>query len=98
MAKRSEPIVPKLGRLFDSAEAAAYLGMSMPRLRRLVAAKKIAVVRDGRLGFFERDLDDWIEKHRTPAVGESKSKHIVLPKPTRGVVDTLEDLMPKKRR
>jgi hypothetical protein len=37
-----------LGRLLSFRDAWTYLGMP-----------EIAVVRDGRLGFYERDLDDW---------------------------------------
>lgn len=64
---KTEVIAPR-GRLFSSHEAAAYLGMPMKRLRRLIEAQKIPVIRDGRLGFYERDLDDWVERHRTEAV------------------------------
>lgn len=90
-------VVAPFGRMFTSHEAAEFLGMPMRRLRRLVAAKKIPVVRDGRLAFLEADLRDWIETHRTPAVDERKSKHLALPKPI-AEAGSIEDLMPRKLR
>ena len=91
-------IVPPRGRLFRFRDACAYLGgMSERRLRHLVTTKRIPVHRDGLLGFWQRDLDEWIERHRTPAVDEPKSKHIDLPRVTtepRGI----DDLMPRKLR
>ena len=85
------------GRLLSFRQTLEYLGMPEPRLRRLVAAKKIPVHRDGRLGFWSADLDDWIERHRTPAIDEQKSKHLEgatsIPAPI-----GIEDLMPVRRR
>ena len=88
---------PTYGRLLSFRQAFDYLGMTDRRLRRLVAAKKIPVHRDGRLGFWSADLDAWIEAHRTPACDRPTSRHIELP---RADVQTtsLADLMPKKRR
>lgn len=73
-------ITPRRGRMFSTREAAEYLGMPLQRLRRLVAAKKIAVVRDGRLAFLERDLDAWLERHRTPARDE-RGPTLAMPSP-----------------
>jgi hypothetical protein len=67
------------------------------RLRRLVAAKKIPVHRDGRLGFWSVDLEEWIERHRTPALNEPKSKHLELAAAIPQSMG-IEDLMPTRRR
>lgn len=90
--------VSKRGRLLSTRQTLEYLGMDEQRLRRLVAAKKIPVHRDGRLGFWSRDLDDWIERHRTPAVDEPKSTHIEFAKPALARTAGIEDLMPQRRR
>ena len=92
------PIVPLRGALLSFRQALTYLGMEEKRLRRLVAAKKIPVLRDGRLGFFTADLDEWIERHRTPAVDEPKSKHILLAQPQVDRAEGIQDLMPARRR
>jgi excisionase family DNA binding protein len=63
------------GKLLTAREAAAYLGISEPRMRRLVAAGEIAVIRNkrGRLaGCYAEDLDAWVGRRRQPAVGEGK--------------------------
>jgi hypothetical protein len=94
----SDPIISPRGRLFRFFEACEYLGgMKESRLRQLVARQAIPVHRDGRLGFWQRDLDEWMERHRTPALDERKSKHlevaVMRPAPT-----GIEHLMPRKRR
>ena len=91
-------IVPKRGTLLAFRQALTYLGMDEKRLRRLVAAKKIPVHRDGRLGFWSADLDEWIERRRTPAVDEPKSKHIEVGKAAAPDAKGIEDLMPARRR
>jgi excisionase family DNA binding protein len=96
---RVEPVMPVRGRLLSFREACTYLGMAEQRLRRLVARKKIAVIRDGRLGFYERDLDDWIESHLTPASGPSPA--VVLLKPGRVNLDAptgIDDILREIRR
>ena len=90
-------VTAPFGRMFNFHQAAQFLGMPEQRLRRLVAAKKIPVVRDGRLAFLETDLREWIERHRTPAVDEPKSKHVELAK-VKVEPTGIEDLMPRRRR
>jgi len=58
------------GRLLKATQAAERLGMGYYALLRKIATHDIAVVRtdDGRLlGIYERDCDDWVDRHRTPA-------------------------------
>ncbi|HZR25491.1 MAG TPA: hypothetical protein VFA59_17985 [Vicinamibacterales bacterium] len=97
----SAAIIAPRGRLLAFRQAMEKLGLEgragEQRLRRLVAAKKIPVHRDGRLGFWEKDLEDWIEAHRTPATDEPKSKHIALPRIASEPAG-IEDLMPRRRR
>jgi hypothetical protein len=85
------------GRMFDFHEAAEFLGMPEKRLRRLVATRKIPVLRDGRLAFLENDLRTWIEQHRTPAAEGASSPHIELPRPRAEPVG-IDDLLPRRRR
>lgn len=94
----ADSVTAPFGRLFDFKEAMAYLGMPEKRLRRLVLAKKIPVIRDGRLAFLEKDLRDWIQRHRTPALDEPKSTHLELPKSSAAAPPGIADLMPRRRR
>jgi len=84
----------KWGRRFTVAEAAAYLGLPVKTVYRLVEEGRIACLRtdgrvlerqqgdgkttrytkSGRLVFFERDLDAWIEAHRVPARNEPANR------------------------
>lgn len=73
-------VQPVRGRLLTTREACTFLGMPQSRLRRLVASKKIPVIRDGRLGFYERDLEEWIAAHRSPASGSAR---VAVPAPSR---------------
>lgn len=56
----TEHVTPPLGRLYSFRDAAAYLGISIYQLRRLVYAKKITHVRFGQPGIYER----WLEEYR----------------------------------
>lgn len=74
-------VIPARGRFLKFREACQYLGfinadgtVDEQHLRRLVAAKKIPVQRDGRLGFYERDLDEWMTRRRSPDQAELKER------------------------
>lgn len=90
------------GRRLDFRQAMAYLGLEgaagQQRLRQLIATRRIPVYRDGRLFFFDRELDAWLDRVRTPSVDEPKSKHIELPTPSAAGLRGIEDLMPRHRR
>lgn len=87
-------VAPKLGRLLSTRDAAAYLGMSMMRLRRLIAKNKIRVLRDGRLGIYERWCDEFIEQRSTQATRAGA----VAQEPARTATTTgIDDLLPAKR-
>src|SRR5688500_17658637 len=83
------------GKLLEIKAAAEYSGLTVSHLRQAVARRTIAFVRinaaqarigsaeptrsRGRLGFCERDLDDYIDRHRvdvkpTPAKAELPSR------------------------
>jgi predicted DNA-binding transcriptional regulator AlpA len=85
------------GELLTTRQVVERYGIPEKRLRRLVAAKKIPVHRDGRLGFWSKDVEDWIEKRRTPSDDEQQSKHIELAFVKREAAG-IEDLMPRHRR
>lgn len=85
------------GRLFSFREALTYLGMPEPRLRRLVAARKIPVHRDGRLGFWQRDLDDWMAAHRTDEQRPPRKLELVPPPAVRQREPDFSDVMPRRR-
>ena len=89
--------VAPFGRLLRTEAAATYLGIPRKKLYHLVARRKIRVLRDGRLGFYERWLDEWIVAHTTPEKGERPSQHIALPK-VKVEAAGIQDLMPKRRR
>lgn len=65
MSASSSRVVAPFGRYLSFEEARQFLGdMPVSRLRRLVAAKKIPCIRDGRLAFLESDLRAWLEERR----------------------------------
>lgn len=56
--------------LLDIAGAAAYLGVSVRHIRRLVAEKRIPHIKWGSILHFDPDeLDRWIDGWRRPAKG-----------------------------
>ena len=96
-----EPVTCPRGRRLDFHQAVAYLGLETgkgdQRLRQLVATKRIPVYRDGRLFFFDRELDEWLDRRRSAAVDEPRSTHIALD-PVKVESVGIEDLLPKRRR
>jgi excisionase family DNA binding protein len=59
--------------LLTTRDAADYLGIGMDRMRGLLAAGEVAVIRykSGRFfGIYAEDLDAWVERRRQPATGE----------------------------
>jgi hypothetical protein len=93
------------GRCLKFREAVRYLGfvkadgsLDEQHLRRLVARRKIPFLNDGRLGFYEHDLDEWIAAHRE---SEAHASRVAAPKPGRVIVDRsdgIEDLLHDIRR
>lgn len=67
-----------LGRLLSVGAAAAYLGLQVRQLRRVIAAKQIAVTRLGAkgrgIGIYEADCDAWRDAHRSPAAPKTVRK------------------------
>jgi excisionase family DNA binding protein len=60
------PPGPSFKRLYSIKEAAVYLGRSVWAVRELVYSGKIPIVRDGKRVFIDlKDLDKYIERHRT---------------------------------
>jgi hypothetical protein len=62
----------KRGKLYTAMQCAEALGISRSRMYAICARGEIAVMRSdrGRIeGVFERDVEDWIARHRVP-VGE----------------------------
>jgi excisionase family DNA binding protein len=54
--------------LFDIAQVAARLGVTIRHVRRLVFEHRIPYVKWGHLLRFDpADIDEWIDQHRTPA-------------------------------
>jgi len=52
--------------LFNVSEAAVYLGRSKSAVQNMIFDRELPVVRNGRrVHLLWRDLDAWIEKHRT---------------------------------
>jgi excisionase family DNA binding protein len=52
--------------LFNVSEAAVYLGRSKSAVQNMIFDRELPVVRNGRrVHLLRRDLDAWIEKHRT---------------------------------
>ncbi len=53
-------------RLYNISEAARYLGRTVCAVREMLWAGKIPYIKDGRrIHIDRRDMDDWIENHRT---------------------------------
>ncbi len=81
------------GRLLNAREAAGYLGISVVRMRRLIVAAEIDVVRSrtGRFeGVYACALDEWVERRtvraRVPAAARGRSVDAAMSKlmpPTR---------------
>lgn len=97
MKVRSD-VLPVRGRLLNFKEACAHLGMTDQHLRRLVAARKIPVLRDGRLGFYTNDLDEWTRTHTTPADGDTASVRGPLTPLSLTAPQGIEDLLEDARR
>lgn len=86
-APKPEPIAPARGRLFNGRAAAQYLGLTESRLRTLVAAGELVVLRNakGRLaGVYQSDCDAWVEAHRRvtvapapPVTGDARIAHLL---------------------
>jgi len=52
--------------LLNVAEAAVYLGRSKSAVQNMIYDRELPVVRNGRrVHLLRKDLDSWIEKHRT---------------------------------
>jgi excisionase family DNA binding protein len=89
---KAAPVTPARGRMFRPRSAAEYLGITVSRVRRLIASGDLVSIRTstGRLeGVYEQDCDAWVEKHRQAATP-------VPPRPS--VDDRLQHLLPKVRR
>ena len=55
--------------LINIIDAANYLGIKCSTMRHLVFSKKVTVIKVGRLlRFTQKDLDEYIEKQRRPAM------------------------------
>lgn len=71
MAEVATAIVNPLGPLFSTTRAAGYLGVSVKHLRRLIATRKIRVLRDGReFGIYQAWADAFVAQHSIPTVAE----------------------------
>jgi excisionase family DNA binding protein len=86
------------GQLLTARKAAERLGISYDSIRALIAAENIAVIRhdSGRLaGIYERDCDEWVERHRRAArdVAHEPSRFA-----TRDVDRMVDDLVPEHER
>lgn len=58
--------------LLDIDGAATRLGVPIRHLRRLVAERRIPYIKWGaRLHFDPAEIDDWVDRHRTPERGAS---------------------------
>jgi len=67
------------GKLLTTRQAAEYLGVHPSFVRRLLAARKVASLRDdnGRLiGIYEADLDAWQDAHRREAEGQRSPREV----------------------
>lgn len=69
------------GRLLSAIDAAAYLGIGVHHVRRIIARGEITVLRTpgGRLmGIYERDCDAWVEaRQRASTVSATQAKRDV---------------------
>lgn len=85
-------VKPRLGRLLGASDAAAYLGVSTSKVRKLLRRGELVAVRNasGRLeGIYERDCEAWQEQHRR-AVTPIRPGQIA-------VDERMKALMPAKR-
>ena len=58
--------------LFGIDAVAARLGVPIRHVRRLVAERRIPYVKWGaRLHFDLTEIDEWVDRHRTPVRGDS---------------------------
>lgn len=88
-------VEPPLGPLFNTRDAAAYLGIDMEHLRGLIRTEKIQTLRDGRVRIYRRWCDEFVARLTTPV----KSKRSDPPAPTASpVAPGIAHLMPAKRR
>lgn len=78
-AKKDRPaIVNPLGVRLTTHEAAAYLGLTLRQLRRLIEQRKIRVLRDGgELGIYEAWLTEYLERYASAVV--DPNRHEVEP-------------------
>lgn len=66
----TDPVAPVRGRLFQARGAAQYLGITVSRVRALVASGELVAMRkrNGRLaGVYQHDCDAWVAAGRQPA-------------------------------
>jgi excisionase family DNA binding protein len=70
-------VKPPRGRLLNSHQAAEYLGVSVHKMRRLIASREVSVLRttDGRFeGIYEQDCEVWVQRHREPAFEDGRER------------------------